>query len=64
MPSYKVVLKDEAKTELSITAADVEVMTDVESKEPPWFNFISSQTDDNPVTVAAIPFEHVLYIRS
>jgi len=69
MPSYKVVLKDEAKTELRITAEDVDIDScqccDEGCNTPAHFyNFLNNRDDDEPTTVAAIPFDTVLYITS
>lgn len=60
--TYKVVLKnakDEAHSELRITADDVDVDC-CDSHPFHWFNFFNK--DDK--TVAAIPFEEVLYVVS
>lgn len=73
MPSYKVILKDEAKTELRITADDVELdgrddedgdgnITAADGSS--FFNFTKVDSDGDAITVAAIPFGHVLYITS
>jgi hypothetical protein len=66
MPTYKVVLKDEAKTELRIAADDV----DLDGNEGEgsdgnttttnaFFNFVKGG-----ITVAAVPFDGILYIIS
>lgn len=74
--TYKVILKRRSaedgpggSNELRITATDVRVVecTGDEVAQPcncagvaHWFNF----TDEEDITVAAIPFDHVLYIVS
>lgn len=73
MPSYKVILNDEAKTELRITSDDVETRGshyedeegDQTSDNYAWFNFYKRGSgDDEDVTIAAIPYKNVLYINS
>jgi hypothetical protein len=73
MPSYKVVLNDEAKTELRITADDLEMDgRDDEDDDgnltahdgDSFFNFTKDVGKETSQTVAAIPFKYILYIVS
>ena len=71
MPSYKVVLNDDAKTELKITADDVSIdgyeTEDADGNESygagtAFFNFTKDAGGDSNITVAAVPFSKVHYI--
>lgn len=53
--SYRVVLRD--KTEIKIQASDVDLQTGDDGRSA-WFNF----TDEDGVTVGAVPFDLIAYI--
>ena len=67
MPSYKAVLTD--KTEIRITADDVNIDSPYDGDDACpdqglFFNFTKNNGDEDSTTVAAIPFNSVLYITS
>lgn len=67
--SYLVVLKEKNSAgehaNFTVTADDVDLDITDEKDTTAYFNFLKDIKDsDGPVTVAAVPFDNVLYIVS
>ena len=73
MPSYTVVLNDQNKTQIHITADDFKLdgvnYEDSDGNQQVadkfvYFQFLRKERNDDFITVAAVPYNNVLHITS